>query len=325
MILAMCCAGPMGKPATAGNAAKTAVAQARPAKTTSTPPAQARWNAPIPILPTILAAASTSVASSIAMPSIGTTPFERSAALSTVLSMSARSTPMRKLSPSSRAISRMIASVCSRCGLAPADPAEPMMRGIFSLRAASITLRGSRRVQQARSRARRCQDNRDRCRSIPCRNRSDAAFAQVLPKMPASARRIRAAQRRQEFGSVPNRSLWKNGPISARTRSYLKLQERRVPLRTIDVTVAGGTPHDLTRQHDLDRTAERVVDHRDRVDCHAVKWRHLLSNERFRLGRPLIIRLAAEDDIQGDATRAGVLAAHYLREVLKLHGLFRFA
>src|SRR6266699_570460 len=93
-------------------------------------------------------------------------------------------------------------------------------------------------------------------------------------------------------------------------------------VRTIDVTVAGVTRHDLARHHDLDRTAERVVDHRDRVDCHAVKWRDLLSNERFRLRRPLIIRVTAEDDIQGDATRASVLAAHYLREVLKLHGLF---
>jgi len=95
-----------------------------------------------------------------------------------------------------------------------------------------------------------------------------------------------------------------------------------VLLRTIDVTVAGVTRHDLARHHDLDRTAERVVDHRDRVDCHAVKWRDLLSRKRFRLRRPLIIRVAAEDDIQGDATRAGVLTAHYLREVLKLHGLF---
>src|SRR5215831_6673295 len=99
-------------------------------------------------------------------------------------------------------------------------------------------------------------------------------------------------------------------------------QERRVLLRTIDVTVAGVTRHDLARHYDLDRTAERVVDHCDRVDCHAVKSRDLLSRKRFRLRRPLIIRVAAEDDIQGDATRAGVLTAHYLREVLKLHGLF---
>src|SRR6516165_11513753 len=137
---------------------------------------------------------------------------------------------------------------------------------------------------------------------------------------PASARRIRAAQRRRVFGSAPNRSPWKNSPIPARTRSYFKPQERRVLLRTIDVTVAGVTRHDLASHHDFDRMAERVVDHRDRVDCHAVKWRDLLSDERFRLRRPLIIRVAAEDDIQGDATRAGVLAAHYLREVLKLHG-----
>src|SRR5262249_44341445 len=155
-----------------------------------------------------------------------------------------------------------------------------------------------------------------------CRNRSDAASAQVLPKTPASARRIQAAQRRQEFGSAPNRSLWKNGPISARTRSYFKPQERRVLLRSIDVTVAGVTRHDLARPHDLHRPAEGVVDPCDRVDCHAVKWRDLLSNERLRLRRPLIIRVAVEDDIQGNATRAGVLAAHYLREVLKLHGLF---
>jgi hypothetical protein len=40
----------------------------------------------------------------------------------------------------------------------------------------------------------------------------------------------------------------------------------------------------------------------------------------FRLRRPLILHITAEDHIQGDATRAGVLAAHYLREVLKLHG-----
>src|SRR5262249_51496250 len=88
--------------------------------------------------------------------------------------------------------------------------------------------------------------------------------------------------------SVPNRSLWKNGPISGRTRSYFKPQQRRVLLRTVDITVAGVTRHDLARHHDLDRTAERVVDHRDRVDCHAVKWRDLLSRERFRLRRPLI-------------------------------------
>ena len=93
-------------------------------------------------------------------------------------------------------------------------------------------------------------------------------------------------------------------------------------LRTIDVTVAGVTRHDLARHHDLDRTAERVVDHCDRVDCYAVKWRDFLGNERFRLRHPLIIRVAVEDDIQGDATRAGVLTADYLREVLKLHGLF---
>src|SRR5262249_16717419 len=134
--------------------------------------------------------------------------------------------------------------------------------------------------------------------------------------MPASARRIRAAQRRQEFGSVPNFSLWKNGPISARTRSYFKPQKRRVLLRTIDVTVAGITRHDLARHHDLDCTAERVVDHRDRVDCHAVKWRDLLRGERFRLGRPLIIYVAAEDDVQNEAPRASVLTAHHLREVL---------
>src|SRR5262249_25706191 len=133
---------------------------------------------------------------------------------------------------------------------------------------------------------------------------------------------IRAAQRRQEFGSAPNRSLWKNGPISARTRSYFKPQERRGLLRPINITVAGGTRHDFAGHHGLDRTAERVVEHRDRLGCHAVRWRDLLSRKRFRLRRPLIIRVAAEDDIQGDATRAGVLTAHYLREVLKLHGLF---
>src|SRR5262249_61733702 len=98
--------------------------------------------------------------------------------------------------------------------------------------------------------------------------------------------------------------------------------ERRSLSPTLDVTVTVVTRHDLARPHDLDRTAEWVVDHCDRVDCHAVKWRDLLSNERFRLRRPLIIRVAVEDDIQSDATRAGVLAAHYLREVLKLHGLF---
>src|SRR5262249_56766843 len=94
----------------------------------------------------------------------------------------------------------------------------------------------------AQSRARRCKDNGDKGRLIPCRNRSDAAFAKVPPKTPASARHIQAAQRRQEFGSAPNRSLWKNGPIPARTRSYFKPQERRVLLRTIDVTVARVTP-----------------------------------------------------------------------------------
>src|SRR5262249_21017823 len=170
--------------------------------------------------------------------------------------------------------------------------------------------------------ARRGKEKRAKCRLPPCRTRRAAASAKAPPKTPASARHIQAAQRRQEFGSAPNRSLWKNGPIPARTRSYFKPQERRVLLRTIDVTVAGVTRHDLARHHDLDRTAERVVDHRDRVDWHAVKCRDLFSNERFRLRRPLIIRVAAEDDIQGDATRAGVLAAHYLREVLKLHGLF---
>src|SRR5262249_57506852 len=98
--------------------------------------------------------------------------------------------------------------------------------------------------------------------------------------------------------------LWKNGPMSARTRSYFKPQERRVLLRTIDVTVAGVTRHDLARHHDLDRTAERVVDHRDRVDCHAVKCRDLFSNERFRLRRPLIIPVAAQAHIQTDTTPA---------------------
>src|SRR5262245_23057273 len=124
--------------------------------------------------------------------------------------------------------------------------------------------------------------------------------------MPASARRIQAAQRRQEFGSAPNRSLWKNGPISARTRSYFKPQERRVLLRTIDVTVAGVTRHDFARHHDLDRTAERVVDHRDRVKCHDVKWRDVISRKRFRLRRQLIITVVEEEDIDSHEKRASV-------------------
>ena len=78
---AMCCAGPIGKPATTGNAAKIAMSQARPATTTLTPAAKARWKALIPICPTRLAAASTSVASSVGIPSIGTTPFDGEARL----------------------------------------------------------------------------------------------------------------------------------------------------------------------------------------------------------------------------------------------------
>src|SRR5262249_58131588 len=101
--------------------------------------------------------------------------------------------------------------------------------------------------------------------STQCRSRSDAAPAQAPPKTPASARRIRAAQRRQEFGSAPNRSLWKNGPISAWTRSYFEPQERRVVLPTTDGTGARVTRHGVAGHHGLDRTAQRGGDHPARV------------------------------------------------------------
>jgi len=94
-----------------------------------------------------------------------------------------------------------------------------------------------------------------------------------------------------------------------------------VLLRTINVTIAWVTRHDLARDHDLNRTTEWIVNHCDPVDCDAVKWRDLLCSERSRLRRPLIIHVTVEDDVQGDSPRAGVLAAHYVSEVLKLHGL----
>jgi hypothetical protein len=147
MILAMCMAGPIGKPVIAGSAAKIAVSQARPAMTTSTPSANARWNAVMPIWPTMFAAASISSSFSAGMSSIGVTPFVFSAALRTFLLISARSTAMRNLCPPSRAISRTSASVLSRCGLAPADPADPITSGILCLSAPSSTFFKSRFVE----------------------------------------------------------------------------------------------------------------------------------------------------------------------------------
>ena len=71
----------------------------------------------------------------------------RPAAIACLISSRGRSeatTPRRNARPSSRAISRMISSVWSRCGLAPAEPAEPTIKGISSCLAARSTLRRSR-------------------------------------------------------------------------------------------------------------------------------------------------------------------------------------
>src|SRR5262249_7349272 len=116
-------------------------------------------------------------------------------------------------------------------------------------------------------------------------------------------------------------STWKIYPVSARKRSYFEPQERRVLLSTVDIAVAGITRHDSTRHHDLDRPAEGIIDHRDRVGSHPVKRRDLLRGERLRLRRTLIIRIVAKDDVERDPTRAGILAAYDFRKILQLHGL----
>jgi hypothetical protein len=78
------------------------------------------------------------------MVSIGRTREAAIACLSSARGTSAATTPRRKRSPSSRAISRMMESVSSRCGRAPAEPAEPTMSGMSRRRAARSTLRKSR-------------------------------------------------------------------------------------------------------------------------------------------------------------------------------------
>jgi hypothetical protein len=70
------------------------------------------------------------------MLSIGRTRPERTASLTSGRGMSARIEASRKCSPSARAISRTMASVFSRCGAAPAEPAVPIKSGMSSLRAA---------------------------------------------------------------------------------------------------------------------------------------------------------------------------------------------
>ena len=141
MILAMCMARPIGKPVMAGKAAKIAVSQARPAMTTSTPAARragtrsypsGRRYSPQRLLPSLQRRHVVDRRDTI----------RSQRGFEDVLSISARSTAMRNPSPSSLAISRTIASVCSRCGLAPADPADPMMRGILCLRAPCSTFSG---------------------------------------------------------------------------------------------------------------------------------------------------------------------------------------
>jgi hypothetical protein len=52
MILAICMAGPIAHPSSAGTAAKIAVSQARPAITTSASACSARQNASVAIWPT---------------------------------------------------------------------------------------------------------------------------------------------------------------------------------------------------------------------------------------------------------------------------------
>ena len=146
MIFAMCPQMPGGKSNIVGSAAKIAVSQARPATITSTPSASARRNGPMPIWPTMCDASSMSCSVSAGMPSMPDMRPSRTACFSSARGMSARITAMRKCSPSARAMSRIIASVASRCGAAPADPADPITSGTSTCRAPSSTLRRSRRV-----------------------------------------------------------------------------------------------------------------------------------------------------------------------------------
>ena len=146
MILAMCTLRPVGKPSIVGSDAKIAVSQARPAMMTSTSAAKARRKLLMPIWPTILAALtiSSSVSGGMSSRPMMRPAFDASNSIGR--GMSARITAMRKDSPSVRAISRIISTVASRCAAAPADPAEPMTKGMSSDRAPCSTLRRSRRV-----------------------------------------------------------------------------------------------------------------------------------------------------------------------------------
>ena len=90
-------------------------------------------------------------------------------------------------------------------------------------------------------------------------------------------------------------------------------------LCAIDVAVAGIAGHDPARDHNLDGPAEGIIDHLHGGGGHPVKRRDLLRGQRLRLGRALIIGITAKDDVQGEAARAGVLAAYDLCKILKLH------
>ena len=146
IILAICTDSPTGNPSMTGKVEKIAVSQARPAISTSISASKACLNDVIPIWPTICADASTSSWVRSGMPSMPITPLARTASEITSFGISPGINARRNLSCCSRAISRTKASVSARCGAAPAEPAEPMTRGISYLRAAISTLRRSRLV-----------------------------------------------------------------------------------------------------------------------------------------------------------------------------------
>ena len=145
-ILAICTESPVGNPNTVGRAAKMPVSQARPATITSTSISSALRNGPVPICPTILAASRTSCSVSAGMSSRPVTRPARTACSRISRSVSAGITAMRNDNLSVRAMSRIISSVASKCAAAPADPADPIIRGMSKDRAPCSTLRRSRRV-----------------------------------------------------------------------------------------------------------------------------------------------------------------------------------
>ena len=91
----------------------------------------ARMKASVPIWPTMQAAASISASVSGGIGPMPVTLPARALALSRSRGISAVIVASLNVSFSSRAISRMMAMVCSRCVSPPAVPAVPMISGTF--------------------------------------------------------------------------------------------------------------------------------------------------------------------------------------------------